>query len=189
MSERFINQSGGVLEQGDVVVLGESSEEVFYGVDNNIPVPAVDMTNTAYDRRVCGIVFEILIEEEPQLPKTEEISMSEAKKESPAKVQEAYEDGVKRLQVFSAEEIKQIERKKVGQGQFGCMVITGCFAHCKVDADIAPIAVGDLLTTSSNQGYAQKVLEPEKAIGAIVGKALKSLERGKGKIPVLVMLQ
>ncbi len=69
------------------------------------------------------------------------------------------------------------------------MVITGCFAHCKVDADIAPIAVGDLLATSPNKGYAQKVLEPEKAVGAIVGKALKSLERGKGKIPVLVMLQ
>ena len=189
VSERFINQSGGVLEQGDVVVLGESSGEVFYGVDDNIPVPTVDLTTTTYDRRVCGIVSEILIEQEPQLPKTEEMYISETQKESPEKGQEVYEDGVKRLQVFSAEEIKQLDRKTVGQGQFGCMVTMGCFAHCKVDADIAPIAVGDLLATSSTKGYAQKVLEPEKAIGAIVGKALKSLEKGKGKIPVLVMLQ
>jgi len=35
----------------------------------------------------------------------------------------------------------------------------------------------------------QKVLEEQKALGTIVGKALGPLARGKGKIPVLVMLQ
>jgi len=69
------------------------------------------------------------------------------------------------------------------------MVTLGAFAHCKVDADIAPIKVGDLLTTSPTRGHAQKVLDPSQAFGAIVGKALGSLEKGKGKIPVLVMLQ
>jgi hypothetical protein len=69
------------------------------------------------------------------------------------------------------------------------MVTLGAFAHCKVDADIAPISAGDLLTTSPTRGHAQKVLEPEKAAGAIVGKALASLDHGKGKVPVLVMLQ
>jgi hypothetical protein len=60
---------------------------------------------------------------------------------------------------------------------------------CKVDADVAPIAVGDLLTTSPTKGHAQKVPDPSKAIGAMIGKALGSLEKGKGEIPVLVMLQ
>ncbi len=69
------------------------------------------------------------------------------------------------------------------------MVTLGCFAHCEVDATIAPIEVGDLLTTSRTKGHAQKVQEPEKAIGAIIGKALGSLSRGKGKIPVQVTLQ
>lgn len=58
---------------------------------------------------------------------------------------------------------------------------------CNVDADIAPIAVGDLLTTSPTRGYAQKVIEPEKAAGATIGKALGALESGKGQILVLVL--
>ena len=69
------------------------------------------------------------------------------------------------------------------------MVTLGAYAHCKVDADIAPIRLGDLLTTSPTKGHAQKVLEPSQAIGAILGKALGALDNGRGKIPVLVMLQ
>jgi hypothetical protein len=60
---------------------------------------------------------------------------------------------------------------------------------CKVDADIAPIGVGDLLTTSPTKGHAQKVLDSSKAVGAILGKALGSLKKGKGRITVLVMLE
>jgi hypothetical protein len=52
--------------------------------------------------------------------------------------------------------------------------------HCQVDADIAPIAVGDLLTTSPTRGHAQKVLQPDKAMGAIIGKALGRLDAGQG---------
>jgi hypothetical protein len=58
-----------------------------------------------------------------------------------------------------------------------------------VDADIAPIQVGDLLTTSPTKGHAQKVLDPAKATGAIIGKSLGSLKKGKGKIPVIAKLQ
>jgi hypothetical protein len=61
--------------------------------------------------------------------------------------------------------------------------------ECKVDADVAPIEVGDLLTTSPTKGHAQKALDPGKAVGAIIGKALASFSRGKGKILVLVLLQ
>ncbi|TRT42766.1 MAG: hypothetical protein EWV85_24250 [Microcystis aeruginosa Ma_QC_C_20070703_M131] len=60
---------------------------------------------------------------------------------------------------------------------------------CNVDADIAPIKVGDLLTTSPTKGYAQKALEIAKATGTIIGKALESLSQGKGQITVLVILQ
>jgi len=63
------------------------------------------------------------------------------------------------------------------------------FSQCKADADIAPIKAGDLLTTSPTRGHAQKVVDPSQATGAIIGKALGSLKKGKGKIPVLVMLQ
>jgi hypothetical protein len=33
------------------------------------------------------------------------------------------------------------------------------------------------------------VLQPDKAMGAIIGKALGRLDAGQGKIPVLVLLQ
>jgi hypothetical protein len=59
---------------------------------------------------------------------------------------------------------------------------------CNVDADIAPIMSGDLLMTSPTKGHAQKVLDAGKAAGAIIGKALGSLEKGRGQITVLVAL-
>lgn len=61
--------------------------------------------------------------------------------------------------------------------------------YCKVDADPAPIAVGDLLTTSARPGFAMKATDPARAFGAVVGKALKSLPVGQGMIPILVTLQ
>jgi len=60
---------------------------------------------------------------------------------------------------------------------------------CKVDADYEPIRAGDLLTTSNTLGHAMKATDPRKAFGAVIGKALRSLERGQRLIPVLIALQ
>ncbi|HEY1326976.1 MAG TPA: hypothetical protein VGI14_08555 [Casimicrobiaceae bacterium] len=59
---------------------------------------------------------------------------------------------------------------------------------CKVDADDVPIEIGDLLTTSSNAGYAMKADDSTRAFGAVVGKALASVKSGRSVIPVLVGL-
>jgi hypothetical protein len=61
--------------------------------------------------------------------------------------------------------------------------------YCKVDAQYAPIAVGDLLTTSPSPGHAMKASDPRKAFGAVLGKALRPLEQGQGRVPILVALQ
>ena len=61
--------------------------------------------------------------------------------------------------------------------------------YCRVDASGAPIAVGDLLTTSSTPGHAMKVLNPTQAFGAVIGKALRPLASGCGLVPILVALQ
>jgi hypothetical protein len=61
--------------------------------------------------------------------------------------------------------------------------------YCKVDADSSPIATGDMLTTSTVSGYAMKAIDPFQAFGAVIGKALASLSKGKGLIPILVTLQ
>jgi len=61
--------------------------------------------------------------------------------------------------------------------------------YCKVDADHAPIEVGDLLTTSPTPGHAMKASDPSQAFGAVLGKAMGSLMSGRAAIPVLVALQ
>ncbi|MBN1350870.1 hypothetical protein JXJ21_15735 [candidate division KSB1 bacterium] len=61
--------------------------------------------------------------------------------------------------------------------------------YCKVDAQFSPIEVGDLLTTSPTPGHAMKASDSCKAFGAVLGKALKPFQTGKGLIPILVALQ
>lgn len=60
---------------------------------------------------------------------------------------------------------------------------------CKVDATLGPILAGDLLTTSPTPGHAMKVLDRSRALGAIVGKALASIDVGRAIIPIMVSLR
>jgi hypothetical protein len=59
----------------------------------------------------------------------------------------------------------------------------------KVSAENGPIKVGDLLVTSSTPGYAMRGTDRSRMLGAIVGKAMATLDSGKGAIEVLVTLQ
>jgi hypothetical protein len=61
--------------------------------------------------------------------------------------------------------------------------------YCKVDAQYGAIDVGDLLTTSPTCGHAMKASEPTKSFGAVIGKALRPMAKGRGMVPVLVSLQ
>ena len=62
--------------------------------------------------------------------------------------------------------------------------------YCWVDATDEKVEVGDLLTTSLNPGHAMKASDRNRVHGAILGKAMGSLEKGqKGLILVLVTLQ
>ncbi len=62
---------------------------------------------------------------------------------------------------------------------------------CKVTAENGAIHRGDLLVTSSTAGYAMKGTDRRRLVGAVVGKALEPLPKGKSKgvIEVLVTLQ
>jgi hypothetical protein len=70
----------------------------------------------------------------------------------------------------------------------GLPVALNGHVFCKVDAATAPIAVGDLLTTSSTPGHAMKACDPQRAFGAVLGKAMGAIQDGTGLIPVLVSL-
>ena len=59
----------------------------------------------------------------------------------------------------------------------------------KVSAENGSIRRGDLLVSSSTPGYAMKGTDRNRMLGAVVGKAMGSLESGKGVIEVLVTLQ
>jgi hypothetical protein len=60
---------------------------------------------------------------------------------------------------------------------------------CKADADLGPIDVGDLLTTSPTPGHAMAARDSGRMVGAVLGKALRPLPRGRGLIPILIALQ
>jgi hypothetical protein len=79
---------------------------------------------------------------------------------------------------------------RLGVGQFDYDVALAGRVYCKVDATEEAIYAGDQLTTSETAGYAMKAIDHERARGAILGKAMESLAKGKkGKILVLVTLQ
>jgi hypothetical protein len=61
--------------------------------------------------------------------------------------------------------------------------------YCKVDAQYGSVEVGDMLTTSPTPGHAMRALDPLKAFGCVIGKALRPLESGQDLIPILVTLQ
>ena len=61
--------------------------------------------------------------------------------------------------------------------------------YCLVDASHGAVHPGDLITTSSTPGHGMKAQNHRKAQGTIIGKAMSSLEKGKGLVLVLVSLQ
>ena len=61
--------------------------------------------------------------------------------------------------------------------------------YALADASDAPIKPGDLLTTSATPGHCMKVRDAAKAQGAIIGKTMSALAKGKGMVLVLVSLQ
>lgn len=68
------------------------------------------------------------------------------------------------------------------------VALTGrVYVYC--DASYGAIQPGDMLTTCDVPGHAMKVADHGAAQGAIIGKAMTSLEEGRGLVLVLVSLQ
>jgi hypothetical protein len=76
-----------------------------------------------------------------------------------------------------------------GSDRDGTLVALVGKTYCKADASCGSIDVGDLLTASSTPGHAMKASDPNRAFGAVIGKALRPLHAGTGLIPILVALQ
>jgi hypothetical protein len=59
----------------------------------------------------------------------------------------------------------------------------------KVSAENGPIKVGDLLVSSSLPGRAMKGTDRSRLFGAVIGKAMGTIDSGTGVIEMLVTLQ
>ncbi len=79
------------------------------------------------------------------------------------------------------------QKGTIADGQYP-IALTGR-VYVYADASKGPINIGDILTSSSTPGYAMKATDKEKRSGASIGKAMTSLESGKGYVLVLVNLQ
>ena len=80
-----------------------------------------------------------------------------------------------------------MDRRDTGQPRVPVALVGK--VYCFADASADPIRVGDLLTTGDRRGHAQRIVDGERAFGAVLGKALAPLADGTGLIPVLVALQ
>jgi len=62
-------------------------------------------------------------------------------------------------------------------------------AYALADVSNGAILPGDLLTTSMHPGRVMRATDPSRWVGAVVGKAMSGLDKGKGFVLVLVNLQ
>ena len=182
---QFRNNAGETLEHGDVVIL--SQQQPSFGAEAGMPVVEVDLSRRAYDSSVCGIVYDLYTEHQPDAGVEQDAgNASEPKGSGRGRRKPGIERGSS--QRFTLAELEKLDRTQIAAGQIGHIITSGVMVCCKIDADVASVKIGDLLTTGDTKGYAQKVTDPAKAVGAVLGKALASMKKGKGTIPVLVLL-
>ena len=72
------------------------------------------------------------------------------------------------------------------RGTAGASVAMMGTAYVFADATQSPIRPGDMLTTSSRPGHAMAVREVDRAFGAVIGKALTSLDGATGLVKVFL---
>jgi hypothetical protein len=76
----------------------------------------------------------------------------------------------------------------VADGKLPVAATGRVWCWCDADANGA-IKPGDLLTSSGTAGHAMAATDRDRSSGAVIGKAMSSLESGKGLVLVFVGLQ
>jgi hypothetical protein len=61
--------------------------------------------------------------------------------------------------------------------------------YVKCSTENGAIRAGDLLTTSATSGHAMRASDYDRSNGAVIGKAMSTLDSGTGLVLVLVNLQ
>jgi hypothetical protein len=193
------NAGDGPLQAGDVVIVVGNSPAVI----GEIPVVLVKRATGAYDTGVVGVVDQVLYVPDAAT-RAQYLAEQKAVKEAldrraaaEAAAQSAG-DGSRPANVeIPARTISDdmgnvradTTATEAGVGAYINVVTLGSYKAVKVDASFGAIKAGDLLTTSTNPGYAMKATDRAQANGAIIGKALGNLDSGTGVVPVMVTLK
>ena len=74
-------------------------------------------------------------------------------------------------------------------GEAGQQVALSGRVYALADTSNGPIHAGDLLTSSDQPAHAMRATDLQRAQGAIIGKAMGSLDHGSGLVLILVGLQ
>jgi hypothetical protein len=190
------NVDSSALEPGDVVVIVGNSAPVI----GEIPVVTVRKATSAYDSSVVGVVDQAVYvpdaatkaaydAEQEAYRAMRAARAAEEKRATAAGVKPDYSKISAPKMTINDQDgvLHATSDTSIAAGSYVNVVTLGSYKMIKVDASFGAIHAGDLLTTSTNPGYAMKVVDKVAAIGGIIGKALGTLETGTGSIPVMVM--
>ena len=188
------------LEPGDVVVIaGDAAPPV----NGQIPVPVVKRATSANDTGVMGVVDQVLYVPDAATKAAydaEQAVLTAATQRRNQALADASRAGTKpdsalmQLPPVTVNDVQGTvhaiaDATSAAPGGYMNVVTLGSYKAVKVDAGFGAIHAGDLLTTSPHAGYAMKVTDKAAALGAVIGKALSSLETGTGTVAVMVTLK
>jgi hypothetical protein len=180
------------LEPGDVVVIAEDSSPPILG---KIPVPRIKLAANANDTAVVGVVDQIMYVPDEATRNAYEAQRQtdhEATTRSQNNIQSKHgpmADIQNRISDEAGTLHPDSHATSARPGGYCSVVTLGAYKAVKADASFGAIRAGDLLTTSSHSGYAMRVTDKAAATGAIIGKALSSLDKGIGTVTVMVTLK
>lgn len=178
---------GGNDADGDIVIFPKDATN--RGAESNVNEATIHLDGDAGDIKLMGAdCAEYFAVAEPRAIDPGSVLVA-GKERSLELCNQAYDRRVVGV-ISGAGDLKPgiVLNKKIGKGKSAPVALIGT-VFCKVDAQYAAIEVGDLLTTSPTPGHAMKAVDSAKAFGAVLGKALDSLDSGQGLLPVLVTLR
>ena len=175
---------GGHGTDGDVLLYPSSANDIFSDADATIHLNA-DAGDITLRNADCAEEFEVLPSVNAE-PGTVMALSDDGRLQPSAQAHQRSVVGVVSGAGSYAPAI--VLDKQRGRGHRRPIALMGK-TYVKVTDEAGPIAIGDLLTTSSTEGHAMRAADPMLAFGAVIGKAIAPHRGGTGLIPMVIALQ
>ncbi len=187
------NAGKATLERGDVVVIAGDSSETIMG---SVPAVNIALASKAGDSAVVGIVDSPVYVPDAATDAAYQAQDNADNAAGQAAAQDPSKKAAFAASLLAPGRISKVVGRlhsmagtTVAAGGYANVITLGQYQAVKVDASFGAIHAGDLLTSSPHAGYAMKADAKAIASGAIIGKALGSMDRNSGLIPVMVTLK